>query len=77
MYNPVTISSKMLMITVSIIITTCFMYIGIINASWIWGCPITMMTRVTVSPIDISEQLLIYDNIYTKIHTRGVDLNMI
>ncbi len=22
------------------------------------------MTRVTVSPIDISEQLLIYDNIY-------------
>ncbi len=36
-----------------------------------------MMTRVTVSPIDISEQLLIYDNIYTKIHTKGVDLNMI
>ncbi len=30
-----------------------------------------------VSPIDISEQLLIYDNIYTKIHTRGVDFNMI
>jgi hypothetical protein len=33
-----------------------------------------MMTRVKVSPIDISEQLLIYDNICTKIHTRGVDL---
>ena len=77
MYNPVTISSKMLMITVSIIITTCFMYIGIINASCIWGCSITMMTRVQVSPIDISEQLLIFDYIYTKIHTRGVDLNMI
>ena len=76
-YNPVTISSKMLIIRVSIIITTCFMYIGIINASCIWGCPITMMTRVRVSPIDISEQLLIYGYICTKIHTRGVDLSMI
>ena len=54
------------------------MYIGIINASCIWGCSITMKTRVSVSPIDISEQLLIYEKIYsTKIHTRGVDFNMI
>ncbi len=76
-YKPVTICSKMLIITVSITIITCFMCIGIINASCIWGCSIATMTRVKVSPIDISEQLLIYDNICTKIHTRGVDLNMI
>jgi hypothetical protein len=67
----------MLIIIVSITIITCFMYIGIIIASCIWGCSITMMTHVKVSLIDISEQLLICNNICTKIHTRGVDYNMI
>ena len=75
--NPVTISSKMLIIMMGLTIITWFMYIGIIMLVIIGDAQLQMMTRVTVSLIDISEQLFIYDNIYTKIHTRGVDLNMI
>ena len=39
--NPVTISSKMLIIMMGITIITWFMYIGIMNASCNWGCSIT------------------------------------
>ena len=76
--NPVTISSKMLIIRMGLTIITWFMYIGIIMLVIIGDAQLQMMTRVTVSPIDISEQLLIYENVHsTKIHTRGVDFNMI
>jgi len=77
--NPVTISSKMLMIQMSITIITCFMYKDIINASCNKGMPnynVEILDKV--SPIDISEQLSIYEYIYLniKIHTSKEDLDM-
>ena len=77
--NPVTISSKMLTIQMSITIITCFMYKDIINASCNEGMPnYNVETLDKVSPIDISEQLSLYRNIYLniKIHTRMEDLVM-
>ncbi len=75
--NPVTISSKdahqlneynnnklVLCIGLKKIIDCC------------WG-RIIAIKSTQVSPIDISEQLLIYENICTKIHTKGADLKMI
>ncbi len=64
--NPVTISSKMLMIQMSIAIITCFMYKDIINASCNKGMPnynVEILDKV--SPIDISEQLSIGTTTYT------------
>ena len=77
--NPVMISSKMLMIQMSITIITCFMYKDIINASCNKGMPnynVEILDKV--SPIDISEQLSIYEYIYLniKIHTSKEDLDM-
>ncbi len=77
--NPVTISSMMLMIQMSITIITCFMYKDIINASCNKGMPnhnVEILDKV--SPIDISEQLSIYEYIYLniKIHTSKEDLDM-
>jgi len=77
--NPVTISSKMLTIQMSITIITCFMYKDIINASCNKGMPnynVEILDKV--SPIDISEQLSIYEYIYLniKIHTSKEDLDM-
>ena len=63
--NPVTISSKMLMIQMSITIITCFMYKDIINASCNKGMPNhNVETLDKVSPIDISEQLSLQKYIY-------------
>jgi hypothetical protein len=74
--NPVTISSKMLTIQMSITIITCFIYKDIINASCNKRMPnYNVETLDKVSPIDISEQLSIYEYIYLniKIHTRMDD----
>ena len=69
----------MLTIQMSITIITCFMYKDIINASCNKGMPNhNVETLDKVSPIDISEQLSLYRNIYLniKIHTRMEDLVM-